>query len=268
MEAGMSKMKVVILCGGRGTRLREETEFRPKPMIEIGGRPILWHIMKTYAFYGYTDFVLCTGYKGEMIKEYFLNYEAMNNDFTVKLGSREQIDFHSNHSEKGWSVTIADTGEDAMTGARIKRVEKYIDTEEFMLTYGDGLADINIKDLLEFHHSKNKIGTITGVLPTSRYGEMTADINTGNVAGFSEKPPASELRVSGGFFVFKKKFLDYLNSEDDCVLEKAPLENLAKERNLIMYPHSRFWYCMDTYRDYIHLKDLWTKGKAPWKVWK
>ena len=259
-------MKVIILAGGRGTRLREETEFRPKPMVEIGGKPILWHIMKMYAFYGFTDFVLCTGYKAEIIKEYFLNYETMNNDFTIKLGSRNQIDFHSDHSEKGWSVTIADTGEVAMTGARIKRVEKYIDTEEFMLTYGDGLADINIKKLLEFHRSKNKIGTVTGVRPASRFGEIV--VEGGKVREFSEKPQSSEGHINGGFFVFKKKFLQYLSAKDSCVLEKDPLEKLAKEGNLSMYFHPGFWYCMDTYRDHEYLKDLWQKGEAPWKIWR
>ncbi len=258
-------MKAVILCGGRGTRLREETEFRPKPMVEIGGRPILWHIMKIYAFYGFTDFVLCTGYKGEMIKEYFLNYEAMNNDFTIKLGSREQMHFHSNHSEKGWSVTIADTGENAMTGTRIKRVEKYIDTEEFMLTYGDGLADINIKKLLEFHHSKGKIATVTGVRPASRFGEIL--VEDGKVKAFSEKPQSSEGHINGGFFVFKRQFLERLTDDDTCVLEKEPLEKLALEGNLNMYFHPGFWYCMDTYRDFEYLKDLWQKGKANWNIW-
>jgi glucose-1-phosphate cytidylyltransferase len=259
-------MKIVILCGGKGTRLKEETEIRPKPMVEIGDRPILWHIMKIYAFYGFTDFVLCIGYKGEMIKEYFLNYEAMNNDFTIRLGRSNQIDFHSNHSEKDWSVTIADTGEDAMTGARIKRVEKYIDSDEFMLTYGDGLADIDIKKLLEFHRSHNKLGTITGVRPTSRFGEII--IEDGVVKEFSEKPQSSEGHISGGFFVFRREFLKYLSSDDNCILEKEPLERLAKEGNLTMYFHPGFWYCMDTYRDYLYLREIWQKGKAPWKIWK
>ncbi len=266
MEVNMSKTKVVILCGGGGTRLREETEFRPKPMVEIGGKPMLWHIMKIYSHYGFNDFILLTGYKGEMIKEYFLNYEAMNNDFTVKLGNGGKLDFHSHHSEKGWSVTIADTGEEAMTGARIKRAEKYLDTEEFMLTYGDGLADINLKKLLEFHRSKNKLATVTGVRPASRFGEVVC--KDGKVVGFSEKPQSSEGHISGGFFVFKRKFLEYLSLKEDCVLEKEPLEKLAKEGNLSMYFHSGFWHCMDTYRDYLFLKDLWQNGKAPWKAWK
>lgn len=259
-------MKVVILCGGQGTRLREETEFRPKPMVEIGARPILWHIMKAYAYYGFTDFVLCTGYKGEMIKEYFLNYEAMNNDFTIRLGRGNRIDFHGNHSEKGWSVTIADTGEDAMTGARVKRVEKYIDDKELMLTYGDGLANINMKKLLSFHRSSGKIGTITGVHPVSRFGEITS--KNGQVKKFSEKPQSSQIYISGGFFVFKRSIFKYLSEEDNCILEKEPLERLTKENELAMHSHSGFWHCMDTYRDYLFLKNLWQKNNAPWKIWK
>lgn len=262
----MSKIKVVILCGGQGTRLKEETEFRPKPMVEIGGRPILWHIMKTYAFYGLTDFVLCLGYKGEMIKEYFLNYEAMSNDFTIKLGSHHHIDFHSNNSEKNWSVTLVDTGEAAMTGARIKRIEKYLDGEEFMLTYGDGLADINIRKLLACHRASKKTGTVTGVRPATRFGEII--LKGGKVKAFSEKPQSSQGHISGGFFVFKKEFLKYLSSEDNCVLEKEPLERLSKEGKMGMYFHPGFWYCMDTYRDYLFLKELWEKQEAPWKVWK
>ena len=258
-------MKVIILCGGKGTRLREETEFRPKPMVEIGGRPIIWHIMKIYAFYGFTDFILCIGYKGEMIKEYFLNYEAMNNDFTIKLGRRNQIEFHSNHSEKNWSITIADTGEEAMTGARIKRVEKYIDSDEFMLTYGDGLANVNIKKLIEFHHAQGKTGTVTGVRPSSRFGEIIYEND--QVIKFSEKPYSSDGYISGGFFVFKRNFLNYLSLDDNCILEKEPLEKLSKERDLSMYIHSGFWHCMDTYRDYLFLKELWQKNKAPWKIW-
>ncbi len=259
-------MKVIILCGGKGTRHREETEFRPKPMVEIAGRPILWHIMKIYSYYGFNDFILCVGYKGEIIKEYFLNYEAMNNDFTIKLDRRSQIDFHSNHSESDWTVTIANTGEDAMTGARIKRVEKYIDTDEFMLTYGDGLADIVVKKLVEFHHSQGKIGTVTGVHPVSRFGEIV--FSDGEVKKFSEKPQASGGHISGGFFVFKRDVFKYLSSDDDCVLEKEPLEQLAHKGNLGMYFHAGFWHCMDTYRDYLFLKDLWQKREAPWKVWK
>jgi len=258
-------MKIVILCGGQGTRLREETEFRPKPMVEIGGRPILWHIMKIYAFYGFTDFLLCVGYKGELIKEYFLNYETMNNDFTIRLGRRNRIDFHSNHSEKDWNITIADTGEEASTGARIKRAEKYIDSEEFMLTYGDGLADVNINKLIEFHRSYGKIGTVTGVHPSSRFGEIISE--DGQVKEFAEKPRSSGGHISGGFFVFKRDFFKYLSSDDSCVLEKEPLEKLAKDGNLSMYFHSGFWHCMDTYRDHLFLKEIWQKDEAPWKIW-
>ncbi len=261
----MVKMKVIILCGGLGTRLREETEFRPKPMLEIGSKPILWHIMKTYSHFGFRDFILCVGYKGEIIKEYFLNYEAMNNDFTIKLGQRNQINFHGNHSEHDWTITIVDTGLDTMTGARVKRVEQYIDTEEFMLTYGDGLANIDINKLVECHQRHDTIGTITGVRPASRFGEII--FKDGYVKQFSEKPQSSEGHISGGFFVFKRDFLRNLSPDNSCVLEREPLEQLAKAGNLGMYFHPGFWQCMDTYRDYLFLNDLWQKGEAPWKVW-
>lgn len=261
----MSKTKVVILCGGKGTRLREETEFRPKPMIEIGGRPILWHIMKIYAFYGFTDFVLCIGYKGEVIKNYFLNYEAMNSDFTICLGRPNQLDFYSNHSEKDWSITIADTGEDTMTGARVKQIEKYIDADEFMLTYGDGVADIDINKLIEFHHSTGKIGTVTGVQPQLPFGKIIH--KDGQVKKFSEKPKSTEGYINGGFFVFNRDFFKYLSSDSKCILERKPLEKLSKERNLSMNFHSGYWNCMDTYQDYLFLNNLWDKGEAYWKVW-
>ncbi len=259
-------MKVVILCGGLGTRLREETEFIPKPMMEIGGKPILWHIMKIYAHYGYKEFILCLGYKGEMIKDYFLNYEAMNNDFTIRLGSPSKINFNSNHAEDGWKVTLANTGEKAMTGSRIKQVEKYITEDEFMVTYGDGLADIDLTRLLKLHRKQKKIGTLTGVRPLSRFGEVIED--RGIVKDFIEKPQASEGYINGGFFVFNRKFFDYLSKEHDCVLERQPLEQLTGERQLSIYPHKDFWQCMDTYRDYRYLKDMWEAGNAPWKIWK
>lgn len=258
-------MKVVILAGGLGTRLREETEFRPKPMVEIGNRPILWHIMKIYAHYGYKDFVVCLGYKGEVIKEYFLDYEAMNNDFTVRLGNPNEIEFHSNHGEDGWRVTLADTGDDAMTGARIKRVEKYIDGEEFMVTYGDGVADIDINKLLAFHRSHGHIATLTGVRPTSRFGELLIKENV--VSEFSEKPQSSEGHINGGFFIFKKEFFDYLENDDGCILERTPMKRLAEAGELMVYPHDGFWQCMDTYRDNKYLQEIWQKGDAPWKVW-
>lgn len=253
-------MKVVILCGGRGTRFKEETDLKPKPMIEIGGMPIVWHIMKTYANYGFNEFVLCLGYKGEVIKEFFYNYEIFANDFTIELGSKN-ITVHSNHSEKGWKITLADTGANAMTGARVKRVQKYINGETFMLTYGDGLTDLNIADLAKFHKSHGKIGTVTGVSPQSRYGELS--IEGDRVLSFSEKPE-QKTSISGGYFVFNKKFFDYLTDDDACHLEKEPLQKLVEDKQMQVFSHQGFWQCMDTFRDYKFLQDIWDKGNAPW----
>jgi glucose-1-phosphate cytidylyltransferase len=257
-------IKVVILCGGMGTRLREETEFKPKPMVEIGGKPILWHIMKSYASYGFNDFVLCLGFKGELIKQYFLNYQTMNCDVTVELGSGA-IEFHNSHQEQGWHITLSDTGKNALTGARVKRIEKYIDGELFMLTYGDGVADVDIKKLLEFHKSHGKIGTVTGVYPSSRFGELVIDGDS--VKEFSEKPQIKEGLINSGFFVFNRKFFDYLKDDDDCTLEREPLEKLASDCELNIYKHKGFWQCMDTYRDMMILNDIWKTNPA-WKVWR
>lgn len=259
-------MKVVILCGGYGTRMREETEYRPKPMVEVGGRPLIWHIMKGYAQYGFRDFVLCLGYKKNMIKEYFLNYEAMNNDCTVRLGKRESIEFHNNHEEKDWSVTLADTGDETMTGGRVKRIQKYVDGDEFMLTYGDGVANININKLVEFHRSHGKIGTVTGVHPSSRFGDLV--IKDGKVTHFHEKLQANKGLVSGGFFVFKKQFFEYISDDEKCVLEKEPLEKLTEDGQLMVHQHEGFWQCVDTYRELEALNGMWKKGDPPWKVWK
>jgi glucose-1-phosphate cytidylyltransferase len=258
-------MKVVILCGGRGTRLKEETEFRPKPLVRIGNKPVLWHIMKIYAHYGFKDFILCLGYKGDMIKEYFLNYEITNNDFTIQLGNRNNIKFHNSHQEKDWSVTLADTGEEAQTGARIKRVEKYIDSDLFMVTYGDGVANLNIKELLKFHQAHGKIGTMTGVHPSSRFGELV--IKGDGVLQFNEKPQVKEGLINGGFFVFNKEFFNYLKEDDNCYLERQPLEKLAKEGELMVYPLDGFWQCVDTYRELELLNNLWESPNPPWKVW-
>ncbi len=259
----LSNIPVVILCGGRGTRLMEETELKPKPMVEIGGMPILWHIMKTYAFYGFTNFILCLGYKGGAIKEYFYNYEMLSNDFTIELGSKK-VKTYPRHSEKGWRVTLADTGLNAMTGARVKRIEKFIDTDIFMLTYGDGVTDLNIKELLEFHKTHEKIGTVTGVLPPSRYGELV--IYEDHVRAFNEKPGKRTNSINGGYFVFNKKFFDYLKNDDCCILERAPLEKLAADGELKVFTHKGFWQCMDTYRDCKFLNELWENGKGKWKI--
>ena len=257
-------MKVVILCGGRGMRLHEETEFRPKPLVPIGGQPILWHIMKLYAYYGFSDFVLCLGYRGDMIKEYFLNYEAMSNDFTIRLGHRHSVEYNMVHNEQDFRVTLASTGEDTMTGGRIKQVEKYIDSDTFMVTYGDGLADINIPALMEHHEQNNQLATLTAVHPFSRFGMLTLDDNS-LVQSFSEKPLTEEW-INAGFFVFNRKVFDYLG-DDDCVLEQEPLERLAREHQLMAYRHHGFFHAMDTYRDYRFLNDLWDRGNIPWKVW-
>ena len=257
-------MKVVILCGGQGTRLREETEFRPKPMVEVGGRPILWHIMKRYAHYGFREFVLCLGYKGNMIKEYFLNYEAMNSDCTIALGQRNAIVYHNDHDERHFQVTLADTGADSMTGGRLKKVEKYVDGDEFLLTYGDGLTDLDVSKVVDFHRSHGKLATVTAVRPGSRFGLMELS-DSGDVERFSEKPQL-EGWASAGFFVLNRKIFDYLPG-DSCTLEREPLEQLAKEGQLAAYRHDGFFFAMDTYREYKYLNDLWNEEKAPWKVW-
>ena len=257
-------MKVVILCGGLGTRLREETEFRPKPMVEVGGRPILWHIMKTFAHHGFRDFVLCLGYRGNMIKEYFLNYEAMNNDFSICLGQTSHIRYHGKHTEQGFSVTLADTGLNSMTGGRIRRIEKYVHGEPFLLTYGDGLANVNIADLANFHQRHGRTATVTTVPPVSRFGMV--DLGAGDhVARFAEKPKTDGW-ISAGFFVLNPEVFDYLDG-DDCIFERQPLERLAAGEQLMAYRHEGFFYAMDTYRDHQHLNELWRGANAPWKVW-
>lgn len=257
-------IQTIILCGGLGTRLREETEFRPKPLVEIGGRPVLWHIMKTYAHYGFRDFTLCLGYRGNMIKEYFLNYEAMNNDFTICLGHRHQISHHDQHGEQDFRVTLADTGLETMTGGRINRVRRYITSDPFMVTYGDGLVDLDIGDLLAFHQAHGKLATVTTVHPMSRYGAIDIDASNA-VANFAEKPRLDDW-ISAGYFVFDPKVFDYLG-DDSCVLEQEPLENLTRDGQLMAYRHDGAFHPMDTYREYTYLNDLWQRNKAFWKVW-
>jgi glucose-1-phosphate cytidylyltransferase len=259
-------VKVVILCGGLGTRLREETEFRPKPMVEVGGRPILWHIMKTYAHHGFQDFVLCLGYRGNTIKEYFLNYEAMNNDFSICLGEKSVIRYHGLHTEQGFGVTLADTGLDSMTGGRLQKIRKYIDDDTFLLTYGDGVSNVDIRSLVEFHKSHGKIATVTTVQPISRFGMVELDRTSGTVSKFAEKP-STDGWISAGYFVLNRAVFDYLGG-DDCIFEREPLERLASEGQLMAYRHPDFFYAMDTYRDYQHLNALWTAGDAPWRVWR
>lgn len=262
---GGIEMKVVILCGGLGTRLREETEFRPKPMVEIGGKPILWYIMKYYAHYGYTDFVLALGYKGEMIKDYFYHYELVSSAVTVKLGYPKELSIHQCHEEVGWQITMVDTGEKSLKGARLKKLEKYIDGDQFMMTYGDGVANIDINALLSFHKSHGKLVTVTGVNISSRFGELK--IKDNQVEKFIEKSDTSSEFINGGFFVFNKVIFDYLTEDDNCDLEIGALEKVASEGQLMVYRHKGSWACMDTLRDMDYLNKLWNENKAFWKIW-
>jgi glucose-1-phosphate cytidylyltransferase len=261
-----SEVPVVILCGGMGTRLREETEYRPKPLVEVGGRPVLWHIMKIYGSQGFKRFVLCLGYKGEMIRQYFLNYRLMTRNFTLQLDGDKEPMVERNGAPEGWTITFADTGTKAMTGARIKRISHYIEAEEFMVTYGDGVANINISELLNFHRSHGRLATVTAVHPVARFGELM--IEGSRVVRFAEKSQVPEGYINGGFFVFNKKVFSYLTEDDDCVLERDPLERLAADEELMTYHHTDFWHCMDTYRDLQVLNQLWESPNPPWKVWK
>ncbi|MGH7619073.1 MAG: glucose-1-phosphate cytidylyltransferase [Gemmatimonadaceae bacterium] len=258
-------MKVVILCGGQGARLREETEFRPKPMVKIGTKPVLWHIMKLYSHYGFKEFVLCLGYKGEVIKEYFYHYELHSTDFTVRLDGRNAVQVHSEPEEKDWTVSLVDTGESALKGARVKKIEPFVDGDHFMLTYGDGVSNIDIQRLLEFHVAHGKIGTVSGVRPPSLFGELK--VSGEQVTLFTEKPQTSSGLISGGFMVFSRRLFDYLSLDDDCDLEKGPMEQLAREGELMVYQHPGDWACVDTFRDLQHLNHLWAGRHAFWKVW-
>jgi glucose-1-phosphate cytidylyltransferase len=258
-------MQVMILCGGLGTRLREETEFRPKPMVEIGGRPILWHIMKHFARYGMDQFILCLGYKATVIKDYFLRYEEANNDFTVSLGSQRKVTYHEAHAEQAFEVTLADTGLTTMTGGRVKRASRYLREAPFIVTYGDGLADVDMEALLRFHKSHGKLATVTSVCPQSRFGMLDLD-PAGRVRSFAEKPQ-SEGWVNAGFFVFERPVLDYLSDDPSCILEREPLERLAREGQLVAFQHHGFFQAMDTFREYQMLNEMWDQGKAPWKTW-
>jgi glucose-1-phosphate cytidylyltransferase len=256
-------MKVVILAGGLGTRLREETEYRPKPMVNIGKRPILWHIMKTYASHGHSDFVICLGYKGDLIRDYFLNYKTYNCDFSVCLGSGT-VEIHGNHEEDGWRVTLAETGESTLTGGRIRRVKNYVRNATFMATYGDGVADIDINRLVTFHREHRKLATVTAVRPSSRYGEL--GIEGGKVTLFREKPQVNEGWINGGFFVFEPQVLELIRGDEES-LESGLLTRLVAHEQLAVYQHEGFWQCMDTFREVQLLNSLWDSGKAPWALW-
>jgi glucose-1-phosphate cytidylyltransferase len=261
---------VLILCGGRGSRLHEYTETRPKPMVEVGGKPILWHVMKLYAHHGMRNFILCLGHKGDVIKRYFLDYEAMNTDFTVRLGqSSSPITYHGSfHDEDGWTVTLVDTGEEVMTGTRIERASRCLrpDVSTFAVSYGDGVSDVDLTEVLSFHRSHGKLATVTGVRPTSRFGELHIDGT--RVVSFSEKPRIDHAYISGGFFFFERAFLNQLTPKDGCMLEREPLDRCAADGQLEVFAHHGYWQCMDTYRDWEVLEREWTSGRAPWKVWK
>ena len=257
-------MKAVLLAGGLGTRMREETEYRPKPMVEVGGRPVLWHIMKVLGQQNIKDFVVCTGYKSDMIKNYFINYAAMNSDFTTTLGDHAKTVYHSAHEEADWSVTVADTGANTMTGGRIKRVQQYVGNETFFATYGDGIADVDIAALLAFHKSHGRIATMTAVQPTSRFGVLELE-EDGVVGQFKEKPQVDGW-INIGYFIFEPEIFDYLEG-DETVLEQAPLHRLAEEGQIAAFRHEGFWQPMDTYREALMLNEMWDEGKAPWRTW-
>ena len=259
-------MKTVILCGGYGTRIRDVADNIPKPMIPIGGLPILWHIMKYYAHWGHSDFILCLGYKAEVIKDFFLNYEAHTRDFTISLGVSKEIQYHSLHDEADWKVTLADTGTEAMTGARVRKIRKYIgEDDHFFLTYGDGVGNVNIEALLAFHKKHGRALTVSGMRPPGRFGELM--ISYGVVTEFNEKPQATAGRISGGFFVCNRKLFDYLDEREDLVFELEPMRRLVAERQMMIYEHNDFWQPMDTYRDHQLLNQLYDGGQAPWVLW-
>jgi glucose-1-phosphate cytidylyltransferase len=260
-------MKVVILCGGKGTRLREETEFRPKPMLPIGNRPILWHIMKIYAAQGHKDFILCLGYKGEMIKDYFRNYLWNVSNITLDLGREPKVTFHNRHDEEDWRVTLADTGEASLTATRIRKIREYLDPKEpFLLTYGDGVGNIDVNASIRQHRKSKKICTITAVHPPGRFGEIDLlDDNT--IRAFNEKPQVEEGLINGGYMVCGPKVLDYLPAQEDAMFEHHPLQKMASDGVLGAYRHEGFWQPMDTFQEFALLNKLWDDGKAPWKVW-
>ncbi len=261
---GVIDTKVVILAGGLGTRLSEETGIRPKPMVEIGGKPILWHIMKIYSHFGFNDFIICLGYKGYMIKEYFANYNLHMSDVTIDI-KNNTTETHHNFSEP-WKISLIDTGDTTMTGGRVKRIQPYTGDEPFMLTYGDGVSDVNIPELIKFHARKKKTGTLTAIRPPGRFGVLQIQEDQ-TITSFLEKPPGNGGHINGGFFVFEPDVFDYLK-DDTTILERAPLESLAKKGQLNAFKHEGFWYAMDTLRDKNYLEEEWATGKAPWKLWK
>ena len=263
----MQTMKVVILAGGMGSRISEESYLKPKPMITIGEQPILWHIMKLYSYFGFHDFIICCGYKGYVIKEYFADYYLHRSDVTFDFSQGNRMTVHENVAEP-WRVTLVDTGLNAQTGARIKRVQKYIEDETFLLTYGDGVSDVNIHALLSQHRQSGKVVTLTGIQPGERFGVLDFDESGASVKGFREKAKEDGGWINGGFMAMEPDVFSYLSAEDNCILERTPLETLARDGKLGVYRHSGFWQCMDTQRDRGRLERLWRDGNAPWKVWK
>jgi glucose-1-phosphate cytidylyltransferase len=260
-------MKVVILCGGKGTRLREETEFRPKPMLPIGDRPILWHIMKIYAHFGHKDFILCLGYKGDAIKDYFRNYQWHSGAVTLRLGRDPAVKFHDDHGEEDWSVTLANTGENAMTAHRVRSIRRFLGSDEtFLLTYGDGVGDIDIPASIEWHRNAGAVCTLTAVHPPGRFGELRLTPD-GKVRGFNEKPQAEGGSINGGFMVCDRRLFDYLSDDPALMLEQAPMRQLTADGKLAAYQHHGFWQPMDTLQEFTLLNQLWETGRAPWKVW-
>jgi glucose-1-phosphate cytidylyltransferase len=257
-------MQVVILCGGQGTRIRDVADDVPKPMIPIGGRPILWHIMKGYAEHGFTDFVLCLGYKGWVIKRYFLDYHLAGADLTVQLGEPDSLAINGSSAEH-WRVTLAETGLDAMTGCRLKRIEKYISGDTFLLTYGDGVADVNVRELIEFHQAHGKIATVTAVQPPGRFGEL--ELEGQRVVEFSEKPQLTRGSINGGFFVLQRSIFERVSDDPSLIFENRPMMQLARDGELMAYSHTGFWHPMDSSRDYKYLNELWATGHAPWQIW-
>jgi glucose-1-phosphate cytidylyltransferase len=260
-------MKVVILCGGMGTRIRDASESLPKPMLPIGGKPIVWHIMKTYAHHGFSEFVLCLGYRGWVVKEFFLNYAAMTNDIVVQLGAKRAVTVTSNGNEEDWNVILAETGEQTQTGGRVAAIRRYVEHDDlFLLTYGDGVADVDVPALVDFHRSHGKIATVTAVRPPSRFGELGLDGT--RVTEFNEKPQATGGFINGGYFVCDaKRIWDYIGDSPHVALELEPLQRLAAEGELAAYRHPGFWQPMDTPREYTLLNALWDSGAAPWKIW-
>lgn len=259
---GIRQEPVVILAGGQGTRLREETEFRPKPMVEIGGKPILWHIMRNYAHFGFTEFIICVGYKGDFIRDYFLNFESRHRDFTVTLGHRDFIQLHGPMNEDGWKITVVETGSDTMTGGRVFQTQPYVGGRRFMCTYGDAVGNVDLESLLKFHEKHRRIASVTAVNLPSRFGVL--EIQSEVVSSFREKPLTDDL-VNAGFFVFEPAIFDFLNR--NCVLEKEPLSQLAEKGELMAFEHHGYWQPMDTYRETLLLNELWASGNAPWRTW-